>query len=250
MELLEKIGCQGFLDREALKKIKLVGEDLLYLENAQDFTELGLNLPRYRLQRMVTKLQELKLNGVADELLPTMSLLNLTQTPSGMKVKIEGNDIRSSHCKPNSLFDDDLSELMSISDSELEPDDDEVIILRRPPRKWEEKITQIELETCKTDVDSRGKESIYKRFDDGLYEGQMVDGKRHGKGFMHFFNGNSYDGNWAEDQIDGFGIMYYLGGHRYEGMWCQGKYHDQGKLIFANNLMYEGFWMSYQLNCS
>lgn len=45
------------------------------------------------------------------------------------------------------------------------------------------------------------------RFGDGtVYEGDVADGKPHGKGKISYPNGNAYDGSWVEGKITGYGV--------------------------------------------
>lgn len=39
----------------------------------------------------------------------------------------------------------------------------------------------------------------------GTYDGEMLNGKRHGKGRMTYANGDWYDGNWQNDNMSGIG---------------------------------------------
>jgi hypothetical protein len=61
--------------------------------------------------------------------------------------------------------------------------------------------------------------SIIKIFTDGdghKYEGEMKDGKKHGKGKMDFANGAKYTGDWIDDNRTGQGVLIYADGTRYE----------------------------------
>ena len=42
------------------------------------------------------------------------------------------------------------------------------------------------------------------------YEGELLDGKRHGYGKNFMPNGNRYEGNWKDDKCHGEGIDYYV----------------------------------------
>jgi hypothetical protein len=50
--------------------------------------------------------------------------------------------------------------------------------------------------------------------DGGVFEGEWVDGKMHGRGLYTFPNGNKYDGEWRDDFKDGFGTLQYINGER------------------------------------
>jgi hypothetical protein len=46
-------------------------------------------------------------------------------------------------------------------------------------------------------------------------EGEMKDGKKHGKGKMDFANGDSYTGIWVDDKKTGPGLFTSPGGTTY-----------------------------------
>ena len=71
-----------------------------------------------------------------------------------------------------------------------------------------------------------------------VYEGEMVDGYRHGKGKYTWADGSEYEGNWVKGKRCGFGIYKsysknekdgstYLS-YIYEGEWKDSKKHGQG----------------------
>ncbi len=41
--------------------------------------------------------------------------------------------------------------------------------------------------------------------DEGTYTGNTLNGKRHGKGVMHYKNNDTYDGDWKNDKMNGRG---------------------------------------------
>jgi hypothetical protein len=72
------------------------------------------------------------------------------------------------------------------------------------------------------------------------YEGEMKDGKRHGKGKMDFANGDKYIGDWFDGNRTGQGVYIHANGDRYEGQFKDDKKHGKGKLDFANGDKYTG----------
>jgi hypothetical protein len=48
------------------------------------------------------------------------------------------------------------------------------------------------------------------------YEGEMKDGKKHGKGKINYANGVKYTGDWINDIRTGQGVLTFTNGHRYE----------------------------------
>ena len=71
-----------------------------------------------------------------------------------------------------------------------------------------------------------------------FYEGEIVDGYRHGKGKYTWADGSEYEGDWVKGKKCGFGVYRsysknekdgstYLS-YIYEGEWKDGKKHGQG----------------------
>lgn len=78
----------------------------------------------------------------------------------------------------------------------------------------------------------------YIEYDNGSYEGEIVDGYRHGKGKYTWADGSEYEGDWVKGKKCGFGVYRsysknekdgstYLS-YIYEGEWKDGKKHGQG----------------------
>lgn len=76
-------------------------------------------------------------------------------------------------------------------------------------------------------------------FDNGdVYEGEMLDGLRHGKGKYTWANGDFYEGEWAKGWRSGFGIYKSyskneadgsaFASYVYEGDWKNSKKHGHG----------------------
>ena len=75
------------------------------------------------------------------------------------------------------------------------------------------------------------------------YEGQYLNGKRHGKGRIEFANGYKYIGDWADDTPTGFGTFIWTNGDYYEGEFEKGQRHGKGSYYFANGDKYVGDWV-------
>ena len=63
--------------------------------------------------------------------------------------------------------------------------------------------------------------AILKLDDGSLYEGEVVDGKPHGKGKQILTNGSIYEGDFADGKRHGKGKMAYPGRVE-EGEWKDG----------------------------
>lgn len=55
------------------------------------------------------------------------------------------------------------------------------------------------------------------------YVGEVLGGKKHGKGTYLWANGDRYEGEWANDMMHGKGIFTWPDGDRHEGEWVNDK---------------------------
>ena len=66
----------------------------------------------------------------------------------------------------------------------------------------------------------KGKET----YETGVYEGDFVDGKRHGKGKVVFSNGGSYEGDFVNGDFNGRGKLITPDGTVQEGQFKDGNF--------------------------
>jgi hypothetical protein len=79
----------------------------------------------------------------------------------------------------------------------------------------------------------------YPLFGSSAYEGQLVEGRRHGFGRQVSAAGE-YAGEFREGRHSGFGVRKYVDGGRYEGEWVGGFKHGKGLLVLPNGERYKG----------
>ena len=63
------------------------------------------------------------------------------------------------------------------------------------------------------------------------YEGDFLNGKRHGKGVYKYQSGNIYEGDFVEGRKEGYGIFYFKERNEietYEGMWLNDMAEGKG----------------------
>lgn len=78
--------------------------------------------------------------------------------------------------------------------------------------------------------------------DGGLYQGEMVSGKPHGKGRTEYKNGDTYEGSYVKGKRQGYGVYTFSDGEKYDGEWFQDQQHGRGTYYFMNNNKYVGLW--------
>jgi len=92
-------------------------------------------------------------------------------------------------------------------------------------------------------------------YDTGVYEGEMVDGYRHGKGKYTYTDGSEYEGDWVKGKKTGYGVYRTYNKKRhdgsafveyyYEGEWKDGEKHGKGLWQYAKEY-YQGEIKVYQ----
>ncbi len=75
------------------------------------------------------------------------------------------------------------------------------------------------------------------------YEGQLVNGLKHGIGKCTYPSGAFYEGEWAKDLNHGKGTYIQVDGLSYKGDWAKDMRHGKGILIYPDGSSYEGDWV-------
>ena len=82
----------------------------------------------------------------------------------------------------------------------------------------------------------------------GRYEGQLVNGKKHGKGVQTLSSGERYVGDWSNDRKHGRGVTFYANGDKYDGEYANGKKQGRGFYSMASGQRYVGYWRDDRIN--
>ncbi|KAH3744234.1 membrance occupation and recognition nexus protein 1 [Pelomyxa schiedti] len=83
----------------------------------------------------------------------------------------------------------------------------------------------------------------------GVYTGQWRSGKRHGQGKYKFPDGSVYEGEWCDDERDGDGRMSHCpDGSCYSGQWRKGMKHGFGTSTEKDGTRYSGEWADDERN--
>lgn len=77
----------------------------------------------------------------------------------------------------------------------------------------------------------------------GSYEGQILNGQRHGRGIVLFPDQTFYDGTWRNDKKDGYGRCVDARGCIYEGEFSKNCFEGIGSFLNPETgVSYEGRW--------
>lgn len=72
-------------------------------------------------------------------------------------------------------------------------------------------------------------------FENGIYHGALVNGRRNGHGVCIYSDGSRYDGEWENDKWNGYGEYLYSNGDIYRGNWMNGERHGDGELTLVSS---------------
>jgi hypothetical protein len=78
--------------------------------------------------------------------------------------------------------------------------------------------------------------------DGSRYEGEWLNGKRHGQGRWSRLDGTIYSGEWKSDKPDGQGTLTLPDGKKYTGGWKVGQQHGPGVVIQPDGTKRFGEW--------
>ena len=85
-------------------------------------------------------------------------------------------------------------------------------------------------------------------YDNGYYDGEFSQGKRHGYGKYFWNDGNRYEGEWKDGSRTGYGNHLYKNLDRYQGDWVNGIKHGKGKFFWKDGDRYEGEYKNDKRN--
>ena len=75
-----------------------------------------------------------------------------------------------------------------------------------------------------------------------LYEGNIENRKKEGKGKYTYANGDVYEGEFGNNRMEGEGKFTFADGSIYQGQWKNGKKEGNGKYVYWNKDCHEGEW--------
>lgn len=78
--------------------------------------------------------------------------------------------------------------------------------------------------------------------DDAVYEGDLLDGLRHGVGRMTWKDGEEYFGEWKLDQQSGWGKQSWPDNSKYVGFFFENQKEGIGSYDWPDSNSYQGEW--------
>lgn len=73
-----------------------------------------------------------------------------------------------------------------------------------------------------------------------VYQGELLQSRRHGQGEFTWANGQRYRGTWVNDVPQGKGSLKFASGNQYDGDVAQGLPHGQGRMVYASGDSFQG----------
>ena len=89
---------------------------------------------------------------------------------------------------------------------------------------------------------------IVVQYSNGVYEGELKDGKENGKGKYTWTDGDVYEGEFVDGKMTGWGTYKWPDGAVYEGEFVDGKLTGRGKKTYSSGDVYEGEWKDDKWN--
>ena len=77
----------------------------------------------------------------------------------------------------------------------------------------------------------------------GLYEGEVYGGRKHGLGVFTWNNGCTYEGQWLNGVMSGYGVFRSDTGGLYEGQWLRSAYEGYGRNQYPNGCVHQGYFV-------
>ena len=84
------------------------------------------------------------------------------------------------------------------------------------------------------------KGKLFNLIDKSIYEGDLVEGKKEGKGIIKFNDGTIYEGDFINDKYEGNGKLTFKNGCVYEGNFNNNSFNGKGKYIYTDGKVYDG----------
>lgn len=82
----------------------------------------------------------------------------------------------------------------------------------------------------------------YKELENGIYIGEILNGKLEGTGNLRYYVGDVYTGEFSDDKKNGEGEYTYADGSSYRGEYSNGKRDGTGTFQFKDGSSYTGQW--------
>jgi hypothetical protein len=75
-----------------------------------------------------------------------------------------------------------------------------------------------------------------------IFEGEIEDGQKNGKGTYTFENGDIYNGEFKNGELNGKGVFTFANGVIYDGEFLNNKLHGKSVITYSNGDKSECNW--------
>ena len=97
--------------------------------------------------------------------------------------------------------------------------------------------------------DAPNGKGVLENFEENtIYEGEVENCVKNGKGVLKFSDGTKYSGDFKNDKYDGKGILEFADGRKYEGEFHDNKIKGKGKFTWSDGKVYEGEYDDFMRN--
>lgn len=105
---------------------------------------------------------------------------------------------------------------------------------------FEEDIKKSKTEFFETEIIETEDKITELEFDNGVYQGEVIDGQMHGQGSYIFNTGTRYRGSFKNNIMEGKGKLTYISGKVYEGTFVNNVLEGPGACKWENGDFYAG----------
>ena len=152
----------------------------------------------------------------------------------------------------NQILINRISDIIKIMNNAINENKEKFEEIIKQIKELKSKIDNLApIEELKSKIDNLTKNINFwpkretKYYPEGRYEGEIVNGKREGKGKFYYNNdedymGKVYDGEWKNDMREGRGIETWTDDERFEGYFINDLRNGKGVYYYQNGERYEG----------
>ena len=139
------------------------------------------------------------------------------------------------------LEEESLAKLEEESLAKLE--DERLVKLQEERNSNNKRLAALEEQrSLKNKLNNSSSSISVKNYNNGVYEGEIMNNTENGFGKFTWSDGDVYEGDWKDGIRSGKGKYIWPNGNVYEGDWKDGIQSGKGKFTSSDGNVYEGDW--------